>query len=316
MRDRCRQQARAQIIVLVIVCLVLGFATGAFWHYQATRKPAKPVAPSTADEIPTLSDATESVLQRLQSPVEIRYYALLDPQTTSESLRAFAGRVSRLLTAYQQNAQGMIELKRVETPSDSAAREASADGIRPFNLDKGDACFLGIVLANKDRKETLPRLLPKWEPALEYDLSRIIERLGNPQLPAAPAVDTSESGIAAAKAVRQALPDLENVPLEEGKQELRDTALQEFKNTVGKLNDQLKEAEQQLMAARTSHSKAAEEAATKKIAEIHQAQSAASKRMARDLQDQIAALERLKAEAALAAPAATNNLTQPTTPSR
>ena len=65
---------------------------------------------------------------------------------------------------------------RHNSQADDSAR-AFADGLKSFNLDKGNACFLGIVVASGTQKELLPQLSPDWEQAVEPDLTRAIARL-------------------------------------------------------------------------------------------------------------------------------------------
>ena len=48
---------------------------------------------------------------------------------------------------------------------------------RPFNIDKGEPCYLGVALAFKGHKESLSRLSPDWEQAVEPDITRAIARL-------------------------------------------------------------------------------------------------------------------------------------------
>ena len=64
------------------------------------------------------------MLKQLESPVEIRFYVLLDPATLPDSVTAFAGRVDRLLSAYQQGANGKIKVSRHAMQSDADARAA------------------------------------------------------------------------------------------------------------------------------------------------------------------------------------------------
>ena len=107
-------------------------------------------------EAAALSDSTKAVLQRLNSPLEIRFYSLLDPASVPDSLPAFAGRVDQLLSAYEQEANGKLKVSPLNTQSPANANAALADGIKPFNLEKGDACFLGIAVASQARKESSP----------------------------------------------------------------------------------------------------------------------------------------------------------------
>jgi len=161
----------------VATVFLLGIAASGFWFYTVSQR-GQAGASNGADSPPTiqLSDATRAVLSRLDSPVEARFYAVLDPASVPDSVTAFAGRVDQLLSQYEQEAGGNIKVVRVTSISSSGADAALADGIRPFNMDKGDACYLGIAVVRAKQKETLSVLEPEWEQALEPDLTRAISR--------------------------------------------------------------------------------------------------------------------------------------------
>ena len=178
--------SRLRGLVPGLALFATGIALGAWWISRAASSvPATPVNAGPAG----LSAATKAVLQHLGSPVEIRFYSLLDPATVDNSGREFSGRVDQLLSQYEQEAGGKIKVVRVNSFSTASANAAMADGIRSFNIDKGDACYLGIAVVHGGQKESLASLAPEWEPALEFDLSRAIAGIGvNPSdtQPAAP----------------------------------------------------------------------------------------------------------------------------------
>ena len=162
------ERGGTRVIVLLLGLCLLGIAAGAFWLYSTSNRgpaPAEGQAPSTPAS--PLTDTTRAVLARLKSPLEIRFYALLDPATVPDPVTAFAGRVGQLLSAYQQEAGGKIKVTSFNSLSTPSANAALADGIAVFNLDKGAGCYLGVALVLNGRKETLPHLAPDWEQALE-----------------------------------------------------------------------------------------------------------------------------------------------------
>ena len=166
------EHAGTRTIVLLLALCLLGIAASALWLYSASKR-----VPASGPPGIVLSDSTRAVLDRLDSPLEIRFYALLDPATVPASVIAFAGRAGQLLSACQQEAGSKIKLTSFTSLSSTTANAAEADGLAAFNRDKGDVCYLGIALALNGRKETLPRLSPEWEQALEPDLTRAIIRL-------------------------------------------------------------------------------------------------------------------------------------------
>lgn len=289
-RLRRGEQGHARIVMVVVSCLFLGFTFGAWWHYRTTRRGPVDAAPGTDGQ---LSPGTKAVLQRLDAPIEIRFYAVLDRAAGFDGLRAFAGRVDQLLSEFQKEANGKLHVTRYLSQSDSATAAASGDGLRPFNLDQGDACYLGIIVAQAAQKESLPQFSPEWEPALEFDLSRAIARVISASRPAErPA--SAPSNPAVAEEVRTLIPDPASVSLEEGTRILREKAMTAFAATTEAMEAQVKEAEQRFLQAQRDNSEAAQEAARKELQQIRAQQTEKLKQVASRLHDQIAALEQLK----------------------
>ena len=122
-----------------------------------------------------LSSGTLDLLRQLNVPVQLRFYSVLPAGTASQSLQDFSQRVDRLLSEFQDANPAKIQV--VRNVSAAGADAAVADGLRPFNLEKGEACFLGVTVAIGERKESLAQLQPEWESALPSDLARAILRV-------------------------------------------------------------------------------------------------------------------------------------------
>ncbi|MGO8929987.1 MAG: Gldg family protein [Limisphaerales bacterium] len=296
LRPGTGEQAGTRTIVLLLVVCLLGIAGGAFWFYRASqRSPAG--ANGQAGSIPAslLSDSTRATLGRLESPLEIRFYALLDPATLPDSVTAFAGRVGQLLSAYQQEAGGKIKVTSVTSQSNPNANAAMADGIIAFNRDRGEACYLGITLVLNGRKETLPHLSPEWEQALEPDVTRAIIRLvdatGSVTLPAV----VSQINTAAIQEVRALIPDLAAVSVPAGKQILQDAAYKEFTAAAKEMQTQVKEAEQHLTQAQNGGTDAERQAALQHLHQIQAEQAEKLKAIAARSKAQIDTFQQLKA---------------------
>jgi hypothetical protein len=283
------EQAQVRTLLLVLVCFLLGLGAGAYWYYRATHRHLT----NTGEAGSKLAESTKAVLKTLAAPVEIRFYSLLDPASTSDDLRNFAGRVDQLLSAYEQEAGGRLKVARRTAQSDANA--ASADGVKAFNLDKGDACFLGAAIACKDQKETLGQLSPEWEAALESDLSRAIARVTAAK-PAATstATSTAQTDAAVIAEVKRAIPNLDSVSLVDGKQILRAAALKEIMEAMEKMQQRLKEAQQRISQVQTSGSEAEQQAALKQLQQVQAEQTEKLKEVSARVQAQIQALEQIK----------------------
>jgi hypothetical protein len=296
LEPRSSEQAGTQTIVLFLVIFFLGIAVSAFLFYSASKHGAAGVNGETSDT-PTvvLSESTRAVLGRLDSPLEIRFYALLDPATVPGSVTAFAGRVDQLLSAYQQQAGGKIKVTRVNSQSNADANAAVANGITVFNLDKGDACYLGVTLLLNGKKETLPHLSPEWEQALEPDLTRAIVRLLDATRTFTVPVAVSQMNTNAIQEVKALIPTLSDVSVEAGKQILRDAALKDFTAAVDEMQRQVKEAEQRLSQAQNGGTDAEQEAARKHLQQVQAEQTEKLKQIAARSGAQIDTFQQLKA---------------------
>lgn len=303
-RDRPRArlagtEAHTRGIVLVLVFLLAGAVAGAVWLYYAAQRTPAVGSESAGPYTPVLSESTLAVLRELDAPAEIRFYSVLDTATVPDALSAFAGRVDQLLSAYQQAAGGKLKLTRIGAQASLNMDSAAADGVQVFNLDRGEASYLGVALILKGRRETLPRLSPDWEPALEADLTRALVRLQDATRPVpVPApVALSQINTAAVQEIRALIPNLVAVSVEEATQILREAALKDFKAAAKEMETQVKEAEQRLAQARNGGSEADQQAARKHLLQVQAEQTEKLKQVAARSALQIDTLQQLKAAA-------------------
>ena len=290
---RGREHGNARILVLALACLAVGFAGGAFWYHRLAAAHVARVGSGPAIK---LSDRTKAVLQRLDSPVEIRFYALLDQENVSNSVHAFAGRVDRLLSEFERAANGRIQVARHRSQEDAHPQAATSDGLKPLDLDKGETSYLGLIVARNDQMESLPQLAPEWEQALEADLTRAIMRVTLARSgPANPPAEPSPSEIAAEKEVQRSLPNLASLSVEEGTRILRTAALEEFKVAATEMQAQVEAAQERFSQMQNGPSEIERQAAREQLKRLQAAQAERLKAIAVRLEAQTAALARLKA---------------------
>jgi hypothetical protein len=285
------QRAGVRTPLLVLVCLTLGLALSALWFHRSagSHQGGTTIATITGE----LTESTKAIIEDLRQPVEIRYYSSLDPNTVDENTRAFAERVDHLLAQYDTIANSKLTITRVAI--DVAPQTATRDGISAFNQAHGDSCFLGIAVVCGDRKESLSRLTPDWEAALESDLTRAIQRaLQGTTESAAIAAVAAQPSVEVVAALKNELPDIATLTVEEGSQRLRDAALERFKSAVAEMQVQLQKAQQQLANARERGSASAIEAATKNLQQVQMNQADELKRISAELQSQIEVLTHIK----------------------
>jgi ElaB/YqjD/DUF883 family membrane-anchored ribosome-binding protein len=273
-----REHARSRIIISAVLFFLAGAALSAVWFSRSAAPVAAPAQ---------LSDATKAVLQHLDSPVEIRFYSILDASSVQDSVQAFAGRADQLLAQYEQAAGGRVRVIRFNTLSQSNANAASADGVKAFNIDKGDSCFLGVAVVCDGQKESLSHLAPEWEQALEPDLTRAIARAAEGK-PGAQALARPDA--ATVDAVKRTIPNVDAVSLEEGTKALRNAGLAQFMQAAQEMEAQVKDAREQFLRAQGDQS----EAAAEKLRKIQKESMDKLQQIALNSHAQIAALQQLK----------------------
>lgn len=279
-------RARGVSLVLLLAVFGGGVALGLAWAHRPHSQ-SQPEGPAQL----TLSDASRAALQHLSEPVEVRFYSQLDPSPALEATRAFAARVDALLTTFEAESGGRLHVRRVASGAQFDFKAAVADGIKPFNQDKGDPCFLGLVVVKKDQSETLPRLDPAWEQAVELDLGRI---LGREPAPSATAAPQEKIDPAAIMAVKQTLTNLDTVSVDDGNQILRGNALEEFRKAARDMETELKTAEQDVLVAQQKGTTADQQSAQQKLAEVRARQMEILKDIAARSKAQTDALQHLK----------------------
>ncbi len=88
---------------------------------QATKKPAQVIAPGSIQ----LSDGTKAVLARLQSPVQLHFHAIYNPESVSDNVREAADRAAALLAEVARQSAGKIDLTCVTNWSVASANAAA-----------------------------------------------------------------------------------------------------------------------------------------------------------------------------------------------
>src|SRR5215813_8640333 len=160
-------------VVAVLVILVAINLLGGFFKVRSDL---------TQNKLYTLSDGTKKILNKLDTPVEIRFYFSRDNASVPVPLRTYAQQVEDLLAEYQQYSRGKIKVVKLDPKPDSDAEDsANLDGIEGQNLNLTDKIYLGAVVSCLDAKTVLPYLSADRENLLEYGLSRAISSVANPK---------------------------------------------------------------------------------------------------------------------------------------
>jgi ABC-type uncharacterized transport system involved in gliding motility auxiliary subunit len=136
----------------------------------------------TQDGLYTLSDGTRNILDRLNpdEPVTIRYYVTTEDRVMPPMLKTHARTVQDVILEFQKAAKGKLILEKLSpnpnTEDEDKAREDDVQGVGPVNQE-GDNVYLGLAIQCAKQKEVLPFLNPSEETALEYNISRAIQKV-------------------------------------------------------------------------------------------------------------------------------------------
>ena len=131
----------------------------------------------------TLSPGTKKILGNLSAPVKVKLY-ISQGESVPVPLRGFAQRVEDTVRELKSAAGANLIVERYNPRPDSEEEDAAQlDGIEPQQLVSGEQFYLGAVVSQLDRKQSLAAITPQRERLLEYDLVRAIARVANPQRP-------------------------------------------------------------------------------------------------------------------------------------
>jgi ABC-type uncharacterized transport system involved in gliding motility auxiliary subunit len=137
----------------------------------------------TEGKLYTLSPGTKKILGNLSTPVKIKLY-VSQGESVPVPLRGFAQRVEDTVREFKSAAGANLIVERYNPKPDSEEEDAAQlDGIESQQLVSGETFYLGAVVSQLDRKQSLPTITPQRERLLEYDLVRAIARVANPERP-------------------------------------------------------------------------------------------------------------------------------------
>ncbi len=286
--DTSKTPAGRRARVAALLFFLLGIALTVAWFEYGKNSLPKQTASA-------LSGETLELLRHLNSPVQIRFYSVLPAGTAPQPLQEFSRRVDGLLSQFQTANEANVRIIRNISAADANADAAAADGLQPFNLEKGDACFLGISVVNGERKESLPRLQPEWESALPYDLARAIQRVSAPPAPAPLPPETAKPSPEIIQSINRLIPKINSVSIDQADQIFHAEFMNEYMSAGAEMEAQDKAAREKVVQAQNSGSPDDLAAAQKNLMQVQLAQGEKIKRIAADLQTRQAVFRQMKA---------------------
>ncbi len=138
----------------------------------------------TADKVFTLAQGTKAILNKLDTPIQIRFYYSENLSSMPVFLKNHAKRIEDLLSEYQKYGKGNIEIKKFDPqPLSDAEDSANLDGVEGQMLQTGEKMYLGLAINCLDTKVAIGYLNPERERLLEYDITRAVSQVIRPEKP-------------------------------------------------------------------------------------------------------------------------------------
>ena len=134
----------------------------------------------------TISDGTKDILKKIDEPIDVKVYYSKALGERAPTYGKYFERVKALLEQYRGISDGKLQLTFLEPePFTDAEDRAVASGLNGVRLnEEGDTGYFGLVATNStDNKKTIPFFSPERESFLEYDLSKLLHNLANPDKP-------------------------------------------------------------------------------------------------------------------------------------
>ena len=162
----------AGVVVMLVLIIAVNVISGAY--------PIR--ADLTQEKAYSLSPGTKTVLKKLDTPVTVRFYCSQGesaPETVF--LKDYARQVEDLLREYKMAAGKSFVIQKFDPEPDSDAEDsARMDGLEAQQLSDGDSFYLGLSISMADQRVAIPFLDPNQEKLLEYDITRAITEVQEP----------------------------------------------------------------------------------------------------------------------------------------
>ncbi len=138
----------------------------------------------TRNKLFTLSEGTVNILNSLEEPVRLDFYFSKKTLVGFPALMNYGTRVRDLLEEYAAKSAGKIELTIIEPePFSEEEDQAVASGLQGVSTNTaGDRAYFGLVGSNAtDDEMIIPFFQSERQAALEYDITKLIYNLANPE---------------------------------------------------------------------------------------------------------------------------------------
>lgn len=160
----------ALLLILILVNVILSYANIRF--------------DTTEEQIYSLSDGTKKILSDMTSPVTIKFFCNRSNRSFPVDLKIYSRRVLDFLSEYEYASKGKVTVEFFDFGVDSDEEEwAQKYGVRPIPTATGENFYFGLVFLSLEQEETIELLDPAHEELMEYDITRIIQRIQSTKKP-------------------------------------------------------------------------------------------------------------------------------------
>ncbi len=138
----------------------------------------------TQGQIYTVSDGTKAVLADIEEPLNLYFFYSNKATEGMTTIRNYSSRVQSLLEEYERFGAGNINLQIIDPEPFSESEDLAAEyGLTAAPIGNlGDSIYLGLAGSNAlDDTEVIAFFDPSQEQLLEYEISKLIYRLANPE---------------------------------------------------------------------------------------------------------------------------------------
>ena len=138
----------------------------------------------TENKLFTLSTGTINIISTLEEPISLDFYLSRKTLADFPQLMNYANRVRDLLEEYAAKSGGKIALSIIEPePFSEEEDQAVASGLNGISVNAaGERAYFGLVGVNStDDEANIPFFQTSREQALEYDITKLIYNLANPE---------------------------------------------------------------------------------------------------------------------------------------
>jgi ABC-type uncharacterized transport system involved in gliding motility auxiliary subunit len=137
----------------------------------------------TDSRLYTVSPATLHALRDIPEPITLKFYYSSRLGQIIPSYGIYAQRVRHMLETYADLAHGRIKLQVLDpAPFSELEDQATAAGLQGAPAGQGETVYFGLVGVNStDDTETIPFFQRDKEASLEYDLTKLVQKLAHPK---------------------------------------------------------------------------------------------------------------------------------------